>query len=183
MGRREQRQNVKKLGQGRREACEAVVLQHYRSIYRFMAYLTRDTSLAEELTQETFASAWANIDSFKGWSSAGTWLHRIAYSKFIDSRRRLQRDAALLNGLEPKNETAMENSDPLHQLTFDENNRLLYEAMRKLKSADYVIILLHYIQGLSFREMAKVLDKPVGTIKWQTSRSLKRLKAYLTGRI
>ena len=183
MGRRDQRQNLKDLRQGRRQAYEAVVLQHYRSIYRFMAYLTRDTGLAEELTQETFASAWANIDSFKGRASPGTWLHRIAYRKFIDSTRRLKLETTLMNGLEPQNEAAAEASDPLHQLTVDENYRLLYEAMRRLKSSDYMVIVLHYIQGLSFRQVAKVLDQPVGTVKWQTSRALKKLKAYLTGRV
>jgi RNA polymerase sigma-70 factor (ECF subfamily) len=179
--RKEQGQNPKKLREGRRQAYEAVVLQNYRSIYRFMAYLTRDTSLAEELTQETFTSAWANIDSFKGRASLGTWLHRIAYRKFIDSTRRLQRDTAFMNGLKPQNEAAAEASDPLYQLTADENYRLLYEAMRRLKSSDYMVIVLHYIQGLSFREVAEVLDKPVGTVKWQTSRALTRLKFYLTG--
>lgn len=135
-----------------------------------MAYLTRDTSLAEELTQETFASAWASIDSFKGRALIGTWLHRIAYHKFIDSTRRLQRDAALMDGLEPQNDAAPASSDPFHQLAADENYRLLYEAMRRLKSPEYIVIVLHYIQGLSFRQAAKVLDQPVGTVKWQTSR-------------
>lgn len=148
-----------------------------------MAYLTRDTNLAEELTQETFASAWANIDSFGARASLGTWLHRIAYRKFIDSTRRLQRDTALMNGLEPQNDAAAEGSDPLHRLTADENYRLLYEAMRRLKPSDYIVIVLHYIQGLSFREVAKVLDQPIGTVKWQTSRTLKKLKSYLTGRV
>ena len=183
MGRREQRQNLKKLRQGRRKAYEAVVLQHYRSVYRFMAYLTRDISLAEELTQETFASAWAGIDSFKGRALIGTWLHRIAYHKFIDSKRRLQRDAVMMNWLEPQNDTAPASSDPLHQLDADEKYRLLHEAMRMLKSAEYTVVVLHYIQGFSFREAAKVLDQPVGTVKWQTSRALKSLKSYLTGRI
>jgi RNA polymerase sigma-70 factor (ECF subfamily) len=148
-----------------------------------MAYLTRDTSLAEELTQETFASAWAGIDSFKGRASLGTWLHRIAYRKFIDSTRRLQRDTALRNRLEPQNDAAPETSDPLHRIDADESYRLLYEAMRRLKSPEYIVIVLHYIQGLSFRQVAKVLDQPVGTVKWQTSRALKSLKVYLTGRL
>ena len=94
MGPGAERKNLKMLRQDRRKAYEAAVLQHYRSIYRFMAYLTRDTGLAEELTQETFASAWANIDSFKARSSFKTWLHKIAYRKFIDSKRSNRRDAA-----------------------------------------------------------------------------------------
>jgi len=183
VGRIDQRQNLKKLRQGQREAYEAVVLQHYRPIYRFMAYLTRDTGLAEELTQETFASAWANIDCFRRQASFGTWLHRIAYSKFIDTTRRLQRNTALMDSLKEEKDGAQENSNPLHKLTADEHSRLLYEAMRSLKPSEYIVLLLHYIQGLSFRQVAKVLDQPVGTVKWQTSKALKKLKASLTGRV
>lgn len=183
MGLRAERKNLKELRQGRRKAYEAAVLQHYRSIYRFMAYLTRDTGLAEELTQETFASAWANIDSFKARSSFKTWLHRIAYRKFIDSKRSQQRDAAFIADLEIENDNATQASNPLQRLTVDEHTRLLYEAMRSLKQAEYITILLHYIQGLSFRQVAKVLNQPVGTVKWQNSRALKTLRQYLSGRV
>lgn len=183
MGLRAKRQNLKKLRQGRRKAYEAVICQHYRSIYRFMAYLTRDNALAEELTQETFASAWANVDYFKGRASVGTWLHQIAYRKFIDSTRRLQRNAALMDRLKEEKHGAQENSNPLHRLTADEHSRLLYEAMRSLKPSEYIVLLLHYIQDLSFRQVAKVLGLPVGTVKWQTSKALKKLKASLTGRV
>lgn len=183
MGPGAERKNLKMLRQDRRKAYEAAVLQHYRSIYRFMAYLTRDTVLAEELTQETFASAWANIDSFKARSSFKTWLHKIAYRKFIDSKRSQRRDAAFMAGLDVENDNATQASNPLHRLTADENTRLLYEAMRSLKQAEYIAILLHYIQGLSFRQVAKVLNQPVGTVKWRTSRALKTLKQYLSGRV
>jgi RNA polymerase sigma-70 factor (ECF subfamily) len=165
-----ERKNLKELRQGRRKAYEAAVLQHYRSIYRFMAYLTR-------------ASAWANIDSFKARSSFKTWLHRIAYRKFIDSKRSQRRDAALMADLDVENDNAKQASNPLHRLTADEHTRLLYEAMRSLKQAEYIAILLHYIQGLSFRQVAKVLNQPVGTVKWQNSRALKTLRQYLSGRV
>jgi RNA polymerase sigma-70 factor (ECF subfamily) len=148
-----------------------------------MAYLTGDASLAEDLTQETFVSAWAGIGSYKGQASLGTWLHGIAYHKFIDSRRRLERHDTLITGLKQAGRDGPETSNPLHQLTADENSRFLYEAICRLESSDYLMIVLHYIQGLSFREMAKVLDKPVGTVKSRTSQALKRLKAFLTGRV
>ena len=183
MGRRDRRKNINELRQGRRHAYEAVVHQHYRSIYRLMAYLTHDTSLAEELTQETFASAWANIGSFRGRASIGTWLHRIAYRKFIDATRSLQRDAALIDSLREEKNDAKKAANPLHKLTDDEDLRLLYEAIRRLNPSEYIVIVLHYIQGLSFRQLAKVLDQPVGTVKWQTSQALKKMKASLTGRV
>ncbi len=148
-----------------------------------MAYLARDRTLAEELTQETFACAWENIARYKGRSSLATWLHKIAYHKFIDSRRRLRRDSALKAGLMRDSSRAPENSDPLQKLTADENFRFLYEAMQGLKSSEYVVIVLHYIQGLSLSEVARVLNRPTGTVKWQTSRALKKLKTHLAGRV
>ena len=183
MGRTEERKNLKKLLQGKREAYEAVICQNYRAIYRFMAYLTGDTNLAEELTQETFTSAWDNIECFKGRASVGTWLHQIAYRKFIDSTRRLQRNAALMAKLKEEKDVVPESSNPLHLIIADEHSRLLYEAMRRLNLSEYSVIVLHYIQGLSFRQVAQVLDMPVGTVKWQTNQALKRLKVYLTDRV
>lgn len=183
MRHRSERQNLKNIRKGRREACEAVISQHYRSIYRFMAYLTGDASLAEDLTQETFTFAWASIDSFQGRASLGTWLHKIAYHKFIDSRRGLERHANLIAGLKENKRDTLETSNPLYRLTTEEHIRLLYEAILSLELSEYIVIVLHYIQELSFREMAKVLDEPVGTVKWRTSQALKRLKKFLTGRV
>jgi len=112
-----------------------------------------------------------------------TWLHRIAYRKFIDSKRTLQRRTVVMARLKQDNVGSVDTVNPLHRLMFDENLRLLYEAMHKLRTPEYMVIVLHYIQGLSYREMAHVLDESVGTIKWRTSRALKKLKTFLTGRI
>jgi len=181
--RRTNRELLKAVRQGQREACEELISRHYRKIYRFTAYLSGDASLAEELTQETFTAAWANIDCYKGRAKFDTWLHQIAYHKFIDSRRKLQRDAALITGLKQDRSDTSETLNPLHRLIADEHLRLVYAAMQKLGSSEYVVIVLHYIQGLSFRKTAKVLNQPVGTVKWQSSQALKKLKAYLTNRV
>ena len=71
---------------GRRDACAALIHDHYRAIYRFLLHLTRGEAEAEDLTQETFATVWEKISSFAGRSSLRTWLHRIAYGKFVDAR-------------------------------------------------------------------------------------------------
>jgi RNA polymerase sigma-70 factor (ECF subfamily) len=180
---RSERQNLKDIRKGRLGAYEALICQNYKVIYRFLAYLTRNTDLAEELTQETFAAAWANIQTFKGRASFRTWLHQIGYRKFIDSRRRLQRDVALDAVLKKEQNDSEQTSNPLSRLTADEDSRILYDAVRTLNAHEYTAIVLHYIQGLSYREMAQILDVPVGTVKWQISRALKNLREHLTGRI
>jgi RNA polymerase sigma-70 factor (ECF subfamily) len=146
-------------------------------------YLTRDSNLAEEITQETFVSAWTNIASYKARASFGTWLHQIAYRKFVDSRRALRRDASLMAKLREQINEPQDELDPFYLLAADEHSRMLYEVLNTLPSLEYIVIVLHYIQGLSFREMSKVLDEPVGTVKWQTNRALKKLRGYLSGRV
>lgn len=183
MRHKSERKSSTDIREGHRGAYKTIICEHYRSIYRFAVYLSGDASLAEDLTQETFASAWANISRYKGRASLGTWLHRIAYHKFIDWQRRCERRAGLTAGLKEGGSDARTSPNPLHQLSKDEHVHLLYEAMHRLDSSEYIAIVLHYVQGFSFREMAGVLDEPAGTIKWRTSQALKRLRALLTGRI
>ena len=178
-----ERQILKDIRRGKRQACELLVCQHYESIFRFMAYLTKDVSLAEDLTQETFASAWANIKEYKGRASIGTWLHKIAYHKFIDSKRKFERRAAIMDKLKQSNGREPISLDPIQQLICNESSMYLLEAVRNLEPAEQLVIILHYIQGLTFRQIAKVLSKPTGTVKWRTSHALKKLKTLLTGRI
>jgi RNA polymerase sigma-70 factor (ECF subfamily) len=180
---RSERQILKHLRQGQRQAWETVVCQHYKLIYSFMAYLTDDTNLAEDLTQETFLAACSSIENYKGTSSIRTWLYRIAYNKFIDSCRSIKRNCDLASGLKKQKQNSHKIFSPLRRVMADENSRCLYEAMGRLESSEYVLILLHYLQGLSFRQMAEVLDEPVGTVKWRTHKTLKKLKKILIDRI
>src|SRR2546429_9654161 len=68
------------------KACAQLVRDHYAAIYRLLAHLTRDVHAAEDLCQETFAAGWRKIGSFAGESSIATWLHRIAYRRFLGWR-------------------------------------------------------------------------------------------------
>jgi DNA-directed RNA polymerase specialized sigma24 family protein len=65
----------------------------------------------------------------------------------------------------------------------DEHSALLHEAIGKLEPSQYLLVILHYFQGLSFREMTRVLGRPTGTVKWQTGKVLKTLKTFLSGRV
>ena len=78
---------LRHLRAGRPEACAELVHAHYKIVYRFLVHLTRDIHRAEDLTQDTFAAAWAKIGTFQGRATVATWLHRIAYTKFIDAQR------------------------------------------------------------------------------------------------
>jgi RNA polymerase sigma-70 factor (ECF subfamily) len=69
--------------------------------------------------------------------------------------------------------------DPLARMLADEDARQLYGAVSRLAPAKRLAVVLHYIEGLSFRDMARVLDVPVGTLKWRTHEALAELRSLL----
>jgi RNA polymerase sigma-70 factor (ECF subfamily) len=163
---------------GRREACARLVHEHYQAIYRFLLHLTHNGAEAEDLTQETFAAAWEKIGAFEGRSALGTWLHRIAYGKFVDARRSDRRSVALMQRLRTLEAPA--SPDPLEAAAQDDEARRLYATLARVDPTDRVLLVLHYLQGLSYREMAEVTGEPAGTIKWRTSIALEHMRSLLT---
>ena len=178
-----ERQILRGIIEGESTAFETVINEHYRSVYGFLAYLCGDTGLAEDLTQDTFTAAWSNINSYKRQASIKTWLHRIAYNKFLDSRRKSRRNASFENEFKDNLPAGQAASDPLNLIAQDEFSKIILQEMQKLEPEEYTVIILHYIQDFSYKEMKSVLKEPVGTIKWRTNQALKKLRELLTGRV
>jgi RNA polymerase sigma-70 factor (ECF subfamily) len=177
---RAERRILKALREGRREAYENIIDVHYASIYRLLLFLTRDASLAEDMTQEVFTSAWAGIRNFRGDASVKTWLRRIAYNLFLDAQRQRQRDASLAGRMGENVPDAT--TDPLSRIMTDEHVGRMYRAMDDLDDQERAILLLHYLDGLSYREMARVLHRPAGTLKWMTHHALGKLRTLVIGK-
>jgi RNA polymerase sigma-70 factor (ECF subfamily) len=164
------------LRAGQTQACGELIRMHYQAVYRLLAHLTRDAHQAEDLTQETFAVAWQKIGKFQGKSSLGTWLHRIAYTKFVDAQRARRRAENVIERIQvPDSQSA----DPLENLAANEESRQLRRALDALDTNDRALLVLHYLQGLSYREMAVVLEEPAGTVKWRTHLALGKLRQLL----
>ncbi len=169
------------IRQGRREACAELIRRHYagRLPLPGRTWMPRDAAEAEDLTQETFAAAWEKIAAFEGRSALGTWLHRIAYGKFIDARRA----GRALGGRWPGGcgrASAPPPLCPVEAAARGDEARRLYAALDRVDPSDRVLLVLHYFQGLSYREMADVTGEPAGTIKWRTSLALRRMRDLLT---
>jgi len=166
------RQLIERARNGDQQACGDLVRANFANIYRLLFHLTGDVHRAEDLCQETFAAAWKALASFHGASSVRTWLHRIAYRRFVDwarARTRALREELAL----PEQQ---DNHQPLDELVMDEDSRSLHEALERTPHAQREVLVLHYLQGLSYREMAEVLDEPAGTIKWRVSEALSNLR-------
>ncbi len=172
---------IGRIVSGDHEACVELIRLHHAPIYRLLVRLCHDAHLAEDLTQETFAAAWAAMDRFKGSSSLGSWLHRIAYRKFVDAHRRRQCSFGY-DRTEPSDQVCSADSKPLEAMLAQEEDREVHRALARLDPARRAAIVLHYLQGLSYREMAEVLEEPVGTVKGRVSEALAKLRTLLEGR-
>lgn len=96
------------LGAGDRDAAERLVERTYRGVYALLRRLTGDPDLAADLTQETYRKAWDSLSGFDGRSQFATWLHRIAYTTFLNHLRRPRR----LVPLEEKHEATAADPAP-----------------------------------------------------------------------
>ncbi|RQO54811.1 RNA polymerase subunit sigma-24 [Paucibacter sp. KBW04] len=132
--------------------------------------LQGDAAAADDLAQETFLLAWRKLEQFRGEARFSSWLYRIAYTCFLQSRRGPVRHEALEGEAEAQLPAP---AQPL-ELKLD-----LERAVQRL-SAPEQAVLLHCVQlGLSHEEAAEVLTMPLGTVKTHAMRGKAKLKTWL----
>jgi RNA polymerase sigma-70 factor, ECF subfamily len=156
----------------RAQHFELLVLPHLESIYRTAYHLVgRDE--AEDLTQETYLRAWQSFDQFRGPNPA-PWLFAILRNCFLDGCRRRQREPQTIS-LEP--ETFMDVCAPsAEQVTLDARlNGEVQSALMALPDEWRLILLLADIEDLTYREIAAVMQIPVGTVMSRICRARRRL--------
>ena len=152
---------------------EAYYRQHVARVYALCLRLTGEPALAEDCTQECFISAWRALAGFRGESSHGTWLHRIAVNAVLGQRRRGQSDPARSAG--ELDEAACAVSDASASTgTLD-----VETALANLPPGARDVVVLVGIYGHSHQEAAEFLGIAVGTSKAQLHRGRQLLARQL----
>ncbi len=170
------------------EEFSAVVTRHRPQIFRFLLSSTRDVDLAETLTQECFLKAHRNWGSFRGDSSAMTWLMRIAINLQKDHwrNRRLQFwrqtqshavDVDEASEWLPSGARSVE-----QQLLAKERVGQVAKAVEGLSERQRTVFLLRYVEELELSEIARTTGLNEGTVKAHLSRALARVRAELGGK-
>jgi len=160
-------------------ACELLKI-YYADVYAYLRRLCGNNHDAEDLTQKTFLKAWSSLGGFAGRSKFSTWLYRIAHNTYLDLLRK--------NNVGTQScpeqwwyECIDENPGPLANLAERQLAMRLYEAVDKLDEDKKHVVHLHYYQGLSLRETAKVLNIATSTVKYRLREVLKNLRIKLGG--
>ena len=136
-----------------------MIRRHQSQVRNFLRRLTRDDTLADDLAQDCFIHAWNKIHTYSGTGSFIGWVLRIAYTTFLQSKRRSKRYREILEQIGQESE-AKENLAPPGDELGD-----LDRFLAVLEREERAIMILSYACGLSHREIGEAVGMPVGTVK------------------
>lgn len=142
--------------------------------YRLALRILGDPAEAEDALQDALYKAWRALPQFRGESKFSTWLYRIVWRVSSD---RLRRPSPLLLDVEP--EDASTDYDPESRWEGVETQREVERALRRLSAPYRAVLSLYYVEDLPVREIAAILDLPVGTVKTHLHRGRLALRKAL----
>jgi len=154
------------------------------SLYNVAFWLTRNAADAEDLVQETFLKALRGFDSFETGSNFKAWIFRILRNTYLTSRAGLaaRRTVALEDELEESAlypEAAIDRETPEMNLIRMSDRAMLQAAMEKLPPPLMEVILLCDVEEMKYREIATVLEVPIGTVMSRINRARAALRSAL----
>jgi RNA polymerase sigma-70 factor (ECF subfamily) len=167
---------VKRAVSGDRAAFEKLYRRHRDRIYGLVWRLAGgDAGLAEDLLQDSFVRAWQKLDSFRGDSRFGTWLHRLSVNVALSDRRTRMRRVCHETALEGAVERiASGDSDVRAPEQMD-----LEQAIGQLPERARTVLVLFDVEGYSHTEIAEMTGMAVGSSKAQLHRARRLVREDL----
>ena len=146
-----------------------LVRRHQSQVRNFLRRLSRDDTLADDLAQDCFLHAWEKMHTYSGSGSFIGWLMKIAYTTFLQAKRKSKRYNEVLEqaGTEMKAVTAGAGEDTLD----------LEKLLGAMDEQERIIMVFSYACGLSHREISEVTDLPTGTVKSIIHRAKEKIRA------
>lgn len=166
---------------GDREAFGRLMEIHAPRVYRIAFAILQNRSDAEDTVQEAFITAYKSIKKLEKEGSFSSWLSRIVATRSYDLLRKSQRDRKIVESSISIFKEGMSNpsSNPAEsKQDFDLDVR---EAITSLPELHRLAILLRYSEDASTDEIARILNRPAGTIRRVLSESYRLLRLYLEG--
>lgn len=162
-------------------AFEEIYHRHHRRVYAICLRMTRNTTEAEDLTQEVFMQLYRKIGSFRGHSAFSTWLHRLTVNQVLMHfrKRDVKVEKTTGNG-EPPVQIALGTENPNRMSIVD--RIALQDAIAQLPPGYRDVFVLHDVRGYEHDEVAILLGCAVGTSKSQLSKARRKMRKLLNPR-
>ncbi|MEK7262225.1 MAG: RNA polymerase sigma factor RpoE [Pseudomonadota bacterium] len=162
---------VVRVQKGDNTAFDLLVRKYQHKVAKLVGRYVRDHAEAEDVTQEAFIKAYRALRGFRGDSAFYTWLYRIAVNtakNYLESRGRRPVSLDLeLEGLEmlDDSESLREQATPERQLLTGEIATTIQQVLDLLPADLRTAITLREVEGLSYEEIAEIMDCPIGTVR------------------
>lgn len=182
---------VERVQRGDQRAFEMLVVKYQRRIERLIGRMVRDVDLVEDIAQETFIRAYRALPSFRGESAFYTWLYRIAVNTAKKAMIGLQRDPVITEsaagggaGDDDDGASRVENEltdgeTPESLLASRQVAETVHLAMAELSEDLRQAITLREIEGLSYEEIAEMMNCPIGTVRSRIFRAREAIATRL----
>ena len=165
-------QLVERAQRGDKRAFELLVVKYQRKLGRLLARFIRDPAEVEDVTQEAFVKAYRALPAFRGDSAFYTWLYRIGINTAKNYLMALGRRAPTSTEVEAQDAEGFEDGEQLRDLNTPESmllskeiaatvNATIEELPEELRTA----IQLREIEGMSYEDIARIMDCPIGTVR------------------
>ncbi len=164
---------------GEKEVFRFLVERYQEKVRNIVFSIFNDSDLVDDIAQEVFIKVFQALHNFRFESSFYTWIYRITVNKCRDElRKKKVKRFFSFHSFEKTTNLKIEN---MATTTFDDENMMgvIQETMKKLPEKFRMPIILKDIDGLSYDEIAEVLDCEVGTVKSRLSRGRTMLKELL----
>lgn len=180
---------VERVKRGDSRAFEMLVVKYQRRIERLIGRMVRDTDLVQDIAQESFIRAYRALPQFRGESAFYTWLYRIAVNTAKKALVELKRDPLVtesaLHGGDDSDETSRvgaeltDGATPEAMMASKEIAVAVNAAIEALSDDLRQAVTLREIEGLSYEEIADVMNCPIGTVRSRIFRAREAIAARL----
>jgi RNA polymerase sigma-70 factor (ECF subfamily) len=185
----EESELILRAKQGDLDAFNQLVLHYQTQVYNLACRMMSDTMLADDVTQDTFISAYRHINSFRG-GSFRAWLLRIASNNCYDELRRVKRKPDQpLYPIDP--ESGEENEDPVWLSDNGDlpedfiHSKELEDAIQRcidqLQSQFKAVLIMVDVQGMDYQEASQAAAAPIGTVRSRLARAREKIQRCLHG--
>ena len=179
-------QLVERAQRGDKAAFELLVGKYQRKLARLLSRFIRDATEVEDVTQEAFIKAYRALPTFRGDSAFYTWLYRIGINTAKNYLAAMGRRAPTTTEIDSEEAEGYEDGEQLRDLNTPENqmmsrqvaetvNQTLESLPEELRSA----ITLREIEGLSYDDIADIMNCPIGTVRSRIFRAREAIAAKL----
>ncbi len=163
---------VTRAQSGDKRAFELLVIKYQRKVERLLSRIIRDQTEIQDVTQEAFIKAYRALANFRGESAFYTWLYRIAVNTAKNYLMGQGRRAPTTTGYDAEEAEGFEDASGLRdiatpeaQLMSKQIGEIVNSTIDKLPEELKTAIILREIEGLSYEEIATIMDCPIGTVR------------------